>query len=50
MGAPQIIMLILFSSNLAEAWIEDSDRTVFIAECISIAIWIGLLCWGGFFK
>lgn len=54
MGAPQIIMLILFASNLGDAWYEskseDAEGGEFLAQCISIAIWIVLLFWGGFFR
>ena len=53
MGAPQIIMLGLFAMNLYEAWIceqnEEAESGEFIAECISVVLWIALLCWGGFF-
>lgn len=52
MGAPQIIMLGLFAMNLYQAWIfeqQDEEEGEFIAECISIVLWIALLTWGGFF-
>lgn len=53
MEAPQIILIGLFASNLYEAWIcdreEDAEGGEFLAECISIALWLVLLFWGGFF-
>lgn len=54
MGIPQTIMLALFAMNLGDAWYEskeeDAEGGEFLAQCISIAIWIVLLLWGGFFR
>lgn len=49
MGAPQIIMIGLFAMNLYDAWVRDRDTKEFLVECISVALWIALLVWGGFF-
>ena len=52
MGAPQIIMLGLFAMNLYEAWNyerQEGEAGEFVAELISVTLWIALLFWGGFF-
>lgn len=52
MGVPQTIMVILLGMNLIESWFfakEENDQNEFIAELLSVALWLVLLTWGGFF-
>lgn len=53
MRLPQILMIGLLSAELgmclADA-VHEKKPSVFVYKVISVAIWIGLLTWGGFWK
>lgn len=54
MGTPQIIICVLYTLglgiNLAKHGEPKNDKYNFFSSCITVAIVIGLLIWGGYFK
>lgn len=52
MNIPQIIVIVMFSLNVGISLAkhgQSQGRYSFWATLISVAIWVGLLTWGGFF-
>ncbi len=54
MKAPQIIMIILFTTNVVLNLIKHgehkNDKYNFWSSLIATLVWVVILKWGGFFK
>ena len=54
MGAPQIIMIVIFSISLTLSMLDHgkpkTGKESFFAALVNTAITVGLLIWGGFFN
>jgi hypothetical protein len=53
MGAPQIIIIVLFTLNIGIAIARNGQKqpeTNMVISIFRIAVLIGLLIWGGFFN
>ena len=52
-GIPQIIMIVIYSMKIGINLIKDGEQSEqkysFIGSCVSVAISVAILKWGGFF-